>query len=89
MTPADLVGQLRTDGELTLIAKVIPRSPRNEVVGVMDNGTLKLKINAAPEKGKANGALCELLAEFFGVATRNVQIVRGETSHTKQIILRV
>ena len=40
---------------------------------------------AAPEKGKANKALCEFLAEKLGVAKSRVTIVSGETSHLKRI----
>jgi uncharacterized protein len=89
LTPEHLVNQLRSTGTLTLMLKVIPKSSRNEIVGILEDGTLKVKITAAPEKGKANAAICEFLAEFFGVAKRNVEIVRGETSHTKQVVIRL
>jgi uncharacterized protein len=89
VTPEHLVAQLRSTGTLTLNLKVIPKSSRNEIVGILEDGTLKVKITAAPEKGKANAAICEFLAEFFGVAKRNVEIVRGETSHTKQVVIRL
>jgi uncharacterized protein YggU (UPF0235/DUF167 family) len=48
-----------------------------------------VRITAAPDKCKANAAICEFLAGFFGVAKRNVEVVRGETSHTKQVIVRM
>jgi uncharacterized protein (TIGR00251 family) len=65
--------------------KVIPKSSRNEVAGILPSGALKIKVAAAPEKGKANAQVCELLAEVFGVPKRNVQIVRGETSQIKRV----
>ncbi|HYP06038.1 MAG TPA: DUF167 domain-containing protein [Bryobacteraceae bacterium] len=89
MTPADLANQLRSTGTLTLTLKVIPKSSRNELVGLMEDGSLKVKITAAPEKGKANAAVCGFLAEFFGVAKKNVEIVRGETSQSKQVMVRI
>lgn len=67
--------------------KVIPKSSRNEVVGLLPDGSLKIKITAAPEKGKANAAICEFLAGEFGIAKRNVAIIRGETSSIKQILI--
>jgi uncharacterized protein (TIGR00251 family) len=70
------------------MVKVIPKSSRNEIVGILADGTLKIKVTAAPEKGKANSAVCEFLAEFFGVAKRYVEITRGETSHNKQVTVR-
>ena len=47
---------------MTLRVKVIPRSPKSEITGQMADGTLKIKIAAPPEKGKANDALCAFLA---------------------------
>ena len=68
-----------------LFVKVIPKSARNEVVGYMDGGALKVKIAAAPEKGRANDELRRVLAEHFGVAIRAVEIVSGETSQRKRV----
>jgi uncharacterized protein (TIGR00251 family) len=51
----------------------------------MADGTLKVKIAAVPEKGKANAALCRFLAEHFGVPARDVQILSGQTSPIKRV----
>jgi uncharacterized protein (TIGR00251 family) len=85
--PAPLLAELRANGKLNLTLKVIPKSSRNEVVGLLADGSLKVKIAAAPEKGKANAAICDFLADEFGVPKRNIQIVRGETSATKHIVI--
>jgi uncharacterized protein len=85
--PASLLADLRANGTLELTLKVIPKSSRNEVVGLLPDGSLKIKITAAPEKGKANAAVCEFLAGEFGIAKRNVAIIRGETSSIKQILI--
>jgi uncharacterized protein len=50
---------------------------------------MKLKIAAVPEKGKANAEICDFLAGQFGVSKRSVQIVRGETSPLKQIVISI
>jgi uncharacterized protein len=65
--------------------KVIPKSSKTELVGYLADGTWKVKVAAAPEKGKANRALCEFIAETLRVAKTRVQIVSGETSHLKRI----
>jgi hypothetical protein len=54
-------------------------------VGYLPDGTWKVKVAAAPEKGKANRALCAFLAEKLGVAKSKVHIVAGETSQLKRI----
>ena len=89
MTVEDLVRQLQSDRSLNLKLKVIPKSSRNEIVALSEDGVLKLKVTAPPEKGKANAALCEFLADVFGVAKRNVEIVRGETSSSKLVTVRI
>lgn len=48
--------------------KVVPKSSKTEFAGFLPDGTWKIRIAAAPEKGKANIALCEFLAEYLGVA---------------------
>jgi uncharacterized protein (TIGR00251 family) len=65
--------------------KVVPKSSKTELVGYLPDGTWKVKVAAAPEKGKANRALCEFLAERLGVAKSKVHIVSGETSQLKRI----
>jgi uncharacterized protein len=89
MTIAILRGQLLRDKRLVLSVKVTPKSSRNEVTGFLDDGTMKLKIAAVPEKGKANAEICDFLADQFGVSRRSVQIVRGETSPLKQIVISI
>jgi uncharacterized protein (TIGR00251 family) len=84
--PASLLAELRAKGTLKLTLKVVPKSSKNEIIGLLEDGSLKIKITAAPEKGKANTAICEFLAAEAGVPKRNVKIVRGETSPIKQLV---
>lgn len=65
--------------------KVIPKSSKTELTGYLPDGTWKIKVAAAPEKGKANRALCEFLAGKLGVSKSKIRIVSGETSHLKRI----
>jgi uncharacterized protein len=65
--------------------KVIPRGPRTEIVGTLADGTLKVRIAAAPERGKANAELIALLAAKFGVPRANVEIVSGHAAALKLV----
>ena len=65
--------------------KVIPKSSKTELAGVLADGTWKIKIAAVPEKGKANRELIEFLAEKLNVAKSRIHIVSGGTSHLKRI----
>ena len=87
MIPADLLARLQRERRLTLSLKVIPKASKNEVVASLADGSLKVRVTAAPEKGKANAAVCELLAKEFAVPKRNVTVVSGETARTKTIAI--
>jgi uncharacterized protein len=65
--------------------KVIPKSSKTELAGYLPDGTWKVKVAAAPEKGKANQALISFLAGHLGVARSRIRIVSGETSQHKRI----
>jgi uncharacterized protein len=69
----------------TVRVKVIPRSSSSGLAGEMADGTLKVRIVAAPEKGKANAELCQVLAKHFAVAPGAVTILRGHTSAVKLV----
>ena len=61
--------------------KVIPKSSKTELAGYLPDGTWKIKVAAAPEKGKANRALMEFLAEHLGVAKSRIRhYVRGNVA---------
>ncbi|MDD2866738.1 MAG: DUF167 domain-containing protein [Candidatus Omnitrophota bacterium] len=66
---------------MILEVKVIPKSSRNKVV--QEAGRLKVYVSVAPEKGKANKALVELIAEHFCVRKSDVRIRQGLHTHTK------
>ena len=68
--------------------KVIPKSPKTEIVGEMADGTLKIRVAAPPEKGKANAELCAFLAKQYGVPRDRVSVMTGETSTHKQVRIR-
>lgn len=59
---------------------------RNAVTGV-DAGALRVSVTQIPEGGKANRAIAELLARYFGCAKGRVQLVAGEKSSQKKFLL--
>jgi uncharacterized protein len=61
-----------------------PRSSRDELLGMRD-GVLRAKVSAPPVDGKANKALCRLIAKRAGVAPYRVSVVRGEKSRDKLV----
>ena len=69
---------------MKLKIKVVPKSSRNSIAGWVGD-TLKVCVNAAPEKGKANLAAQEILAAALGLPKDKVRIVSGLTSARKLV----
>ena len=69
-----------------LSVRVIPNASRDEIVGELD-GVLKIKLQAVAEGGRANRALCDLLAREFNCRPRDIRITSGEKSRLKTVQL--
>ena len=91
MTPdiSQFLQELQDKGLIYLSVKVIPKWCRTELVDIfMDeegHQTLKIKLKAAPEKGKANRELIEFLSNLLNTPKSNITIVSGQTSRKKII----
>jgi uncharacterized protein (TIGR00251 family) len=69
--------------------KVIPKSHKNEIVETMgdEEHTVKIRIKAPPEKGKANAELIKFLSKELQTSKANISIISGKTDHIK--LLRI
>ncbi len=76
------IGQRTT---ATLRIKVIPKSPKTEITGELADGSLKIRVAAAPERGKANAELCAFLAREIGIPSSHVEVISGHTSPLKLV----
>ena len=65
----------------TVEIHVQPRASRTRIV--IQDGTVKVYVTAAPEKGRANKAVVEVMARRLGVQKGAVSIVSGERSRMK------
>ena len=63
--------------------KVFPKSSREELIE--KDGVIKAYVKAAPDKGKANKAVVDLIAKKYKVKKKDVVIVLGQTSRNKVI----
>jgi len=68
-----------------LAVRVTPRSSRNEIVAVMNDGTIKVHITAPPVDDEANRELVKFMAEVLGVPKSKLEIVAGMTGRDKLI----
>lgn len=71
----------------TLRLRVVPRAPRTTVAGAY-GAAVKLKVAAPPAEGAANAEVCRYLAAQLGVRTAEVQILVGERSRDKVVLVR-
>ncbi len=62
--------------------KVVPGSSRTQIDGWLGD-SLKIRVTAKPEKGRANDAVIALLAETFGIPRHDVSISSGGSSPSK------
>ncbi len=65
--------------------RITPRASRNEIVGILNDGTIKIHITAPPVDDKANQALVEYLAEVLGVSKSRIDIVAGKSGRDKLV----
>ncbi|MEI7814572.1 MAG: DUF167 family protein [Coriobacteriia bacterium] len=69
-----------------LAVHVTPRGGRDEICG-WKGAELSVRVTVAPEGGKANAAVCVVVAKALGVPKSSVRVVRGESARHK--ILRI
>ena len=67
--------------------RVVPGAGRSEIVGRYGDAW-KIRVGAAPERGRANAELLELLADRLGVRSGDLSIVSGLGARDKVVELR-
>ena len=70
---------------MKLRIKVIPGAQRTEVIGWMANGVLKVRVQAPPEKGKANEELVKYFAKQLRLSRSEISIIKGRGSREKTL----
>lgn len=71
-------------GGSLLAVKVVPAAARDELAGALAE-RLKVRVAAAAEGGKANAAVCAIIAATAGVNQRDVSVVQGLTAPMKTV----
>lgn len=84
---AKYMTELESSGRVSLKIKVTPKMSKTEFKKELADGTLKLNIKSAPEKGKGNKEIIGYLATLFCVSESCITILTGETSPIKTVII--
>lgn len=70
----------------TISVRVQPRSRSNALVELRD-GVVIVRVTAPPLDGRANDAVCRLLAGVLGVRSSCLTVLRGERGRDKVIAI--
>ena len=76
------------DGE-TLVLNILGKpSAKQDAIGKPKGHQLKVSVTAAPVAGRATDHMVKFLAEEFGVATRDIEVVFGRMNVNKQLRIK-
>jgi len=70
-----------------ITVRVTPRSSRNEISEILDDGTIKIRLTAPAVEEKANEALIQFLAQVLEVTPGQVEIVAGTSGNDKLVTI--
>ncbi len=65
--------------------RVVTRADEVEIVGIQDDGSLKIRLTESPAEGRANTQLIGFLADLLEVDATQIEIVAGEDKPNKII----
>ncbi|TWT34501.1 DUF167 domain-containing protein [Blastopirellula retiformator] len=74
------------DHGVLLPVRALPGAKKNELRGEQE-GALKVSVTAAPEDGKANKAIVQLLSKQLKLRKSQLEIVSGLTSRQKKVLV--
>jgi uncharacterized protein (TIGR00251 family) len=70
-----------------LAVRVTTHAPHTELAGIQEDGTIKVKLAAVPQKGKANQVLIDFLADVLGISASKIELVAGQTGRNKLVTI--
>lgn len=70
---------------IVIQVKAQPQARKNAIVGE-HAGMVRVAVTAAPEKGKANDAILEVLADALGCRASALTLLSGETHREKKVL---
>lgn len=75
--------KLEEESEVTLKLRVTPRAKKNQIVSILSDNTIKIKLAAPPVEGKANVELFKYLSKVLGIRKSKIEIISGKTARDK------
>ncbi|MGE5425773.1 MAG: DUF167 domain-containing protein [Bacillota bacterium] len=79
---------LASKGKASFHVKVSPGADRTEWQEPLADGTLRLKVKSAPERGKANEEVVSFIASELGIRKKELEITAGGGARLKRLKAR-
>lgn len=76
---------LNPERKTHLRIKVTTKQPKTEYLSTLEDGTIKIRLKAVPEKGRANEELVRFLSEELGVRKDVIEVISGATDTVKLV----
>ena len=73
----------KTGSALTI--RITPRSRRNEIVEVLNDGTVRIRLVTSNTREEANKSLIKFLAEILEVPPSHIEVVAGMAGPDKLV----
>ncbi len=65
--------------------RVTPRASRNEIAEILNDGTIRVRLQALPSEVEINKALAEFLSEILEVREERIEVVAGQNGRDKLV----
>jgi uncharacterized protein len=70
-----------------ITVRITPRSSRNEISEILADGTIMVRLAAAPGDEKTNQALIQFLAEVLQIHPKQLEIIAGSSGNDKLLTI--
>lgn len=65
--------------------RVTPRASRDEIVEILHDGTVRVRLQSSPEEREINQALSKFLSGVFGIPEDQIEVVAGQNGRDKLV----
>ena len=72
-------------GGAALTVQIVPKANKTEIAGILEDGTIKIRLMAPPVEDQTNDELIGFLSSLFGCAPSDVEVVAGLDGRRKLI----
>jgi uncharacterized protein YggU (UPF0235/DUF167 family) len=86
MSKPKVIHTAPVESVFNLPVKVVPGASSNSIAGWLGE-SLRVRVTAAPERGKANAAVESIVADALGLPKSAVRVVSGKTSARKVLAI--